>query len=226
MTIARQLSAAGRPISHESIYQAVYRGSFGDPREVLCRPRTKRRRRTRTGRDPRPLGQIRLVSERRAVLPDEMGHWEGDLIVGKQNRTVAAVLTERHSRYLMIGALPEGRHADHVAAVITQLLQPLPPQLRKTLCWDQGRELTRWKRIEDHLGIIIYFCQPASPWQKPLIENTCGLARRWLARNQPIPHNQHLLDHYAHLLNTTPRRSLNWNTAHDTFNTLRAATTT
>ena len=226
MVIARQLHTEGYRVSHETIYQAIHRDTFGDPRRVLCRPRRYRRRHTRTGRDPHPLGHIKLVQQRNGDPSTEAGHWEGDLIVGKQNRTVAVVLTERASRYVLFGALLQGRNSDHVTEVVATLLEQIPPTLRKTLCWDQGRELTRWPKLEDQLGIDVFFCEPRSPWQKPLVENVCGLARRWLPHNQPITHHQTTLDNHAQLLNTMPRRSLNWNTATNTLNTMNVATTT
>lgn len=226
MVIARQLHSQGYQVSHETIYQAIYRDTFGNPRQVLCRPRRHRQKRTRTRRDPNPLGPIRLVQQRNVDPLTEPGHWEGDLIVGEHNHTAAVVLTERTSRYVLFGALPHGRNSDHVTEVIATLLQPIPPPLRKTLCWDQGRELTRWPKLENQLGIDVFFCEPRSPWQKPLVENVCGLARRWLPHNQPIPQHQATLDTYAQLLNTMPRRILNWNTATNTLNTIPVATTT
>ncbi len=105
------------------------------------------------------------------------------------------------------------------------LLEPVPVTLRKTLTWDQGRELARWARIETTLGIGVYFCHAHSPWEKPLVENTCGLLRRWLPRRSNLYRPQHALDRIAHLLNTMPRRPINWNSAHDTYNRLTVATT-
>ena len=143
------------------------------------RPYRKRRRRTRTGVDPRPLGQIRLVSLRHVDLTREWGHWEGDLIVGAANRLAAVVLTERVSRYLLLGAL-QTRTTVGVVGVVAALLDQVPTPIRHSLCWDQGRELTAWPHLEEHFGINVYFCSPRSPWRKPLVENTCGLLRRWL----------------------------------------------
>ncbi|MEK7425326.1 MAG: IS30 family transposase [Actinomycetota bacterium] len=223
MTVSRLI---GGGVSHETIYQEIYRRRFGDPRVVLCRPRRSRRRRTRTGRYPETLGEYRSITTRDPDVSSQPGHWEGDLLVGHDNRTAAVVITERHSRICLLGALPQGRNADHVAQVVTRLLETVPASMRRTLTWDQGRELTRWPRIETALGIPIYFCQPRSPWQKPLVENQNGLLRRWLAHNQPIPRSQATLNHIAHRLNKTPRRILGWQTATDTYHQLVAATTT
>lgn len=225
MTISHQLRAEGRSLSHEAIYRAIYAGSFGDPRKLLCRPRRFRTARTRTGHDNQPLGPIKLIDQRPDSFGKEPGHWEGDLLVGKQNRSVAVVLTERVSRIVELIALPHGRRADHVADQIISALSTFPAHLVKTLTWDQGRELTRWQRIEKELGIDVYFCHPGSPWEKGLVENVCGLTRRWLPRNQPIPTRQASLNIYSQLLNTMPRRSLDWNTAQHTLDILTGATT-
>lgn len=225
MTISHQTRAAGRSLSHEAIYRAIYAGSFGDPRTVLCRPRRFRTGHTRTGRDNQPLGPIKLIDQRPDSFAIEPGHWEGDLLVGKQNRTVAVVLTERVSRIVKLVALPHGRRADHVADQIITALSTVPAHLVKTLTWDQGRELARWQRIEHELDIDVFFCHPGAPWEKGLVEHVCWLTRRWLPRNQPIPTRQHTLNTYSQLLNTMPRRSLNWNTAQHTLDNLSGATT-
>ena len=219
MTVARLVGG----VSHETIYREIYRHRFGDPRTVLCRPRRSRRRRTRTGRYPETLGAFKGIS-RRPDITGEPGHWEGDLLIGSDNRTAAVVITERETRVCLLGALPQGRGADHVATVVTRLLGSVPATLRRTLTWDQGRELTRWAGIEETLGMPIYFCDPRSPWQKPLVENQNGLLRRWLARHLPMPRSQAALNRIARLLNNIPRRVLGWRTATDAYHQLLAAT--
>lgn len=224
--IARYLTANGNPISAETIYRACYRPNsvLGDDAwQLLARRRPSKRRRRRRGRvDTHPLGHIRLITQRPSLTGP--GHWEGDLIVGADNRSAAVVITERHSRLVKLGALTSQR-ADHVATVVTELLSDVPAPLRQTLTWDQGRELARWVRIETRLGINVYFCRPRSPWEKPLVENTCGLLRRWLPKGTNLYRPQPELDHYATLLNTMPRRSLNWNAAQNEYDQHRVATT-
>jgi len=229
-TIARQLAADGMTISAETIYRACYhpRAPLGsDAHRLLCRPRRgrTRRRRTTTGRKPLSLGAFKPISQRPGDLRTEPGHWEGDLIVGAGNLTATVVLTERQSRLTLLGALPAGRNADHVGDVVTRLLSKVPPQLRRTLTWDQGRELARWQRIEHQLGTPIYFCEPRSPWQKPLVENTNGLLRRWMPRGTPMPRNQTAINQIARLVNSIHRPSLGWNTAAHAYDQLSVATT-
>lgn len=224
MTVSRMLAAEGKGVSHEVIYQEIYRARFGDPRSMLCRPRRSRRRRTRTGRYPDNLGDFKTVHDRAGDVTTEPGHWEGDLLVGADNKTAVVVITERSSRTTLLGALPEGRNADHVADVVIGMIEQIPSQLRRSLTWDQGRELTRWPRIEHTTGVPIYFCDPRSPWQKPLVENQNGLLRRWLPRNQPMPRTRAALDRVAHRLNSIPRRILDWDTATARYHRLADAT--
>lgn len=227
--IAWQLAAEGISISHETIYRACYHRSrpLGDADRLLCRPRRGRirRRRTTSGRIPQSLGQFKPIHQRQGQPGIDPGHWEGDLIVGQGNRSATVVLTERRTRLTLLGALPNGKNANEVAAVVTRLLTTVPPPLRRTLSWDQGRELARWARIEDHLDTKVFFADPRSPWQRPLVENTNAILRRWLPRNKPMPRCQHDLDTIAHTLNTMPRRILNRQSAAQTYDQLRVATT-
>lgn len=224
--IAHWLTQHGEPISAETIYRACYRKAspLGDDAwQLLVRARPSKRRRRRTRRnDRKPLGEFRLITQRPPI--DSPGHWEGDLIVGADNRSAAVVLTERHSRYTMIGAL-RAQTASHVGEVVTRLLNTIPPTLRQTLTWDQGRELAHWKHIEAATGTTVFFCRPRSPWEKPLVENTCGLLRRWLARRSNLYRPQSELDRIAHQLNTMPRRIHHWDNAQTRYDQLRVATT-
>ncbi len=226
--IAHHLAQQGLDVSAETIYRECYRtgGALGDDAwELLCRrrPTRKRRRRTRTGIYNNPLGAFKLVDVRPPIT-GEAGHWEGDLIVGAANRSAAAVMTERVTRLTIVAALT-GQTADHVADVITRLLGLIPHHLRLTLTWDQGREIAAWKDIETALDIEIYMCRPRSPWEKPLVENTNGLLRRWLPRKSNLYRPQHEMGTIAELLNTMPRRILNWDTAQNQYDHLRVATT-
>jgi len=226
--LCRVLASEGYTISHETIYREAFRdgSTLGDAWTRFAHARRYRRRRRHHQRrgDTHPLGAIRLVTDRHVSLPDDPGHWEGDLIVGADNRSAAVVLTERSSRRVLLGALGS-QTSPEVTSIVIELLTQIPQQLRHTLCWDQGRELARWRDIEAALGTTIYFCQPRSPWQKPLVENTCGLLRRWLPRHTNLYRPQPELDTIATLINTTPRRTLNWDTANTRYHQLVATTT-
>ena len=220
---AAVLRARGVGICHETIYRGIYARRFGDPRRVLCRPRTHRRRRTRTGIYSDPLGVFSLIDHR----PDREGpgHWEGDLLVGRRNLSAVVVLTELVTRFTLVVALTN-RTADHTAAqLIAAIQRRVPRHLRKTLTLDQGREFARWGTIAARTGFGIYFCHPHSPWEKPLVENTNALLRRWLPRGTVFPRSQKTLDRIAQLLNRMPRRSHNWDTAANQYRQARVATT-
>ena len=225
--IAAWLRGRGYQISAETIYRACYRNPSPlgpDAWRLLARSRPSKRRRRRTTKtvNTHPLGRFRPISQR--PNPTGGGHWEGDLIVGAENRSAAVVLSERHTRYTIIGAL-QTQTAPEVAQVLVRLFTTVPEPLRQTLTWDQGRELAHWTRIEQETGLQVFFCQPRSPWQKPLVENTCGLLRRWLGRKTNLYRTQTELDTYAHILNTMPRRIHNWNSAQTRYDQLRVATT-
>lgn len=225
---AKLLAAEGLTVSHETIYQECFAvdSVLGEAWKHLAHARRykKRRRRCPPRVDPQPLGNIVLVTQRHAVLPDEPGHWEGDLIVGARNRTAAVVLCERSTRLTLLGAL-NTRTAGEVCDVTHRLLDTVPAQLRLTLCWDQGREMTNWPQLVEAFTIEMFFCHPRSPWEKPLVENTCGLLRRWLPKRTSLDVGQQHLDTIASRLNTMPRRSLNWDTAHHQYTRLVATTT-
>ncbi len=221
---SRVLSAQGHQISHETIYQAIYRGCFGKPKTVLNRPRTQRKRRTRTGRYPNNLGPYRPIKQRPPI--EGPGHWEGDLIVGAGNYTAAVVLSSPTTKQTLLTAL-DNRTADHTAQqLITTITQHIPTHHRLTLTIDQGREFTRWQHIAAATGFDIYFCEPRSPWQKPHVENTNALLRRWIPKHQPVPQQQTQLDQITHLINNMPRKSLQGHTPTQVLTTLTDATTT
>ena len=135
------------------------------------------------------------------------------------------VLTEIVTRYTLIVAI-SSRNADHVADQMTRLIcNRIPTHLRGTLTLDQGREFTRWATIAAGTGFGIYFCDPRSPWQKPLVENTNALLRRWLPRGTVFPTTQRIVDKIAYLLNAMPRRSHQWDTAADRYRQARVAST-
>lgn len=225
--LARRLRAEGVRICHETIYREAFRAdsALGDAWQRLARARRYRTRRRRGHRrhDPKPLGVVCFVTERPAQAVIEPGHWEGDLLVGAANRSAAVVLCERASRLTLVGAL-RSQTTNEVVAVTIALLERIHPTMRTSLCWDQGRELTNWRHIHQRLGIDHYFCHPRSPWQKPLVENTCGLLRRWLPRNTNLYRPQPELDRIAHQLNTMPRRILGWHTAQHRYHQLVATT--
>jgi IS30 family transposase len=202
----------------ETIYRGIYTGRLGvDPTAVLRTRRPKRRHRhlRQPTSDGNYLGAFTPISARPEIIENrtQVGHWEGDLITGTANQSAIITLTERHTRYQVALTLPDGHSADHT---ITQLTHWVSTHsgIVLSLTWDRGAELTRWTRLRDHHGITVYFCDPKSPWQRATNENANRQLRFWFPRRTDLSiYTQTDLNRACHILNTTPRRIHNNQTA-------------
>jgi IS30 family transposase len=202
-------------VSPETIYQSLFVQSRGAlRRELAACLRTGRARRRPRGRNLG--GEIRdmvLISERPAEIEDRAvpGHWEGDLIIGRDNRSAIATLVERRTRFVMLVALPGGHSAPYVRTRLAEQILTLPAQLRRSLTWDRGKEMADHVRFTIETGIAVYFCDPHSPWQRGSNENTNGLLRQYFPRGTELRlHDQAHLDAVASELNGRPRQTLDW----------------
>jgi IS30 family transposase len=206
-------------VSHETIYLSLFVQSRGALRRELQRClRTGRAMRYPRGkRLPQGRGQLRdvvLISERPAEAEDRAvpGHWEGDLLLGKRPSAVAT-LVERASRYLTLVALPDGYKAEQVRPALAAGVARLPEQLRRSLTWDQGKEMAEHTKFTVDTGVQVYFCDPRSPWQRGSNENTNGLLRQYLSRGADLGQlDQTALDAIAAELNGRPRQTLGFKT--------------
>jgi transposase, IS30 family len=206
-------------ISHETIYRALYVQSRGELRRQL----TANLRSQRGGRRPRARGLARRgrirdmvpIAERPPEVDERAvpGHWEGDLLVGKQGRCFIATLVERQTRYAMLARLGSDGTTEHVIEALRERIRDLPRHLLLSLTWDQGKELAAHRRLSQQTGLDVYFCDPHSPWQRGSNENTNGLLRQYLPKGSDLAaHSQAELDHIAAELNGRPRQTLGWAT--------------
>jgi transposase, IS30 family len=203
-------------VSHETIYQSLFVQGRGELRRELARClRTGRAARRARGRlAGGPIRGMVMISQRPAEAADRAvpGHWEGDLIAGKNNASHIATLVERSTRYVLLAKVSDAR-AETVAAALTRRVTTLPAQLRKSLTWDQGREMAAHAAFSVATGIPVYFCDPHSPWQRGSNENTNGLLRQYFPKGTPLDgYTQDDLDAVAVSLNTRPRQTLGWKT--------------
>jgi transposase, IS30 family len=223
-------------ISHEAIYQALFvQGRGALRRELTACLRTGRalrvpRARTRGRGRPFVTPEV-LISQRPAEAADRAvpGHWEGDLILGLGSSAIGT-LVERTTRFTLLLHLPHmaghglgvrakngpalaGHGAEAVRDAIACTMTTLPVQLRRSLTWDQGAEMTPHARLRMDTGMAIYFADPHSPWQRGTNENTNGLLRQYFPKGTDLSvHDADALAAVALVLNTRPRKTLGWRT--------------
>ena len=221
--ISRQLRKqfpddAEMQVSHETIYQSIYvQGRGALRRELAVCLRTgralrqpHRKSQERRGRIPNMIN----ISERPAEVEDRAvpGHWEGDLIIGKQGRSAIGTLVERKTRYLILLHL-KGQSAEEVEKAMVAATKRLPETLWKSLTWDQGLEMRNHAKISVATNLEIYFCDPAKPWQRGSNENTNGLLRQYFPKGSDLSRwGPGYLELVSAELNSRPRQTLGWDT--------------
>jgi IS30 family transposase len=219
---------SGLRVSHEAIYAAIY----ALPRGELRRELIGHLRHAKPARGRKPKG-----SELRGKLcgmtnirdrPEEVegrlvpGHWEGDLILGARGASAIGTLVERTTRFLVLVRIP-ARQADVAGSAFAGALNAIPAPLRKTLTYDQGKEMAGHAGLAAATGMRVFFADPHSPWQRGACENTNGLLRQYFPKGTPLSEfDQADLDTVADSLNARPRKTLDFATPGEHFTRLIA----
>ena len=210
-------------LSHETIYQAIYvmpKGELRTEMIALLRQGHHKRRPRARGDDRR--GQIPNMTNidlRPADIQERLvpGHWEGDHIKGSSNRSQVGTLVERKTRYVALVHLQDGTAATTTKGFGT-ILQRFAANWRKSLTYDQGREMSDHEQLAQDAQITVYFAHPHSPWERGSNENTNGLLRQYLPKGTDLSiYSQEDLDAIAWKLNTRPRKSLDWRAPAELF---------
>jgi IS30 family transposase len=209
-------------VSHETIYKSLFIQARGVLKKELVRHLRTRRpirhARAKGGREQlrgKISGAI-SIRERPAEAEDRAvpGHWEGDLLCGS-HRSQIITLVERHSRFTTLIKVKDAK-SETVVNALARHARTLPSKLKRSLTWDQGKEMARHKSFSVATDVKVYFCDPSSPWQRGTNENTNGLLRQYFPKGTDLStYTQPQLDKVALRLNQRPRETLGFETPAD-----------
>lgn len=218
-------------ISHEAIYQYIYVLPRGALKQTLIdglRQERKYRRAQKTGQHEETRGKISgmlSIEERPAEVEDRSvpGHWEGDLILGKYKRSALGTLVERTTRYTILVPLGEKKDAESVRIAYANAFKDVPKALKRSLTYDQGKEMSQHEKFTIDSGIQVYFAHPSSPWERGTNENTNGLVRQYFPKGTDFSQiTDERIKEVQDLLNDRPRAVLNYYKPDEVFNNLVA----
>jgi transposase, IS30 family len=212
-------------ISHETIYQYIYK-SEGSKRDqlILCLRRKKKRRRRKNPHKQRStIRNIISIHDRAesSIDRESVGHWEGDLIIGVRHNSSITTLVERSSRYILTIPNVEGRQAHSVCLGVCASLGALPNEARKSLTWDRGSEMSKHEKVTELLNMPVYFADPYSAYQRGSNENSNGLLREYFPKKTDFNKVrwEELLQ-ATEELNNRPRKTLSYYTPKEVFRQL------
>lgn len=211
-------------ISHESIYLYVYVHAKKELREALVKELRQQRK---------FRGNVRRGSDKRTTIPDAIriderppevlgrgiaGHWEGDLILGKDRASAIATLVERTTRLVILVYLA-ARDSRTVRLALEKKFKALPDLMKKSLTYDNGVEMAQHKLFTKHTKVQVYFAHPYSPWERPTNENTNGLLRQYFPKGTDLSLiTPERLQYVQDELNNRPRKTLGYRSPAEVFN--------
>ena len=187
---------------------------------TLLRRAHQHRKKRSAGKDRRKsIPNMTLIEDRPIEVLERLvpGHWEGDLIKGKMNRSQVGTLVERTTLYVALVKLENGK-AETAAQGFAEILNRFDAEMRRSMTYDQGREMARHQDLSEKTGIKVYFAHPHSPWERGINENTNGLLCQYLPKGEDLSdYSQEELDDIAANLNARPRKSLGWKAPAELF---------
>jgi IS30 family transposase len=199
-------------VSAEAIYTSLYVQGKGGLKAELAQHLKSKRTARRHGNGPGQIPDRVHFSLRPAEAKDRAvpGHWEGDLLLGS-NSSQVGMLAERSTRYCLLFALPNDRTAISVREALEKIVRTLPKHLKRSLTWDNGKEMAEHKAFTIATDVQVYFCDPGHPWQRGTAENTIGLLRAYLPKGEDLSrYTQRQLSSFAVMMNERPRETLGW----------------
>lgn len=224
--IASTLARMAEPVqlSAETIYTALYAMPRGQLRASMLEMtrrghQARRTQRRRNGPRKPPIPDMVLIDQRPIEIEMRLvpGHWEGDLIIGKGNRSQVGTLVERTTLFVALVQLDSTR-AETTAKAFTKILNRFDSQMRRSMTYDQGSEMRHHKKLTANTGVDVYFAHPHAPWERGISENTNGLLRQYLPKGTDLSLlSQKQLDDIAWELNTRPRKTLGWKAPAELF---------
>lgn len=218
-------------VSHEAIYQYIYVLPRGELKQTLIKAlrQEHKYRRTQTGtktsENRGKIANMLSIEERPAEVADRTvpGHWEGDLILGKYKRSALGTLVERTTRYTILVPLGKQKDALSVRQAYAEAFKTVPDELRKTLTYDQGKEMSEHEKFTIDTGIQVFFAHPGSPWERGTNENTNGLIRQYFPKGTDFTQvSEEEIKKVQRKLNNRPRKALNFYKPDEVFNKLVA----
>ena len=218
-------------ISHEAIYRYLYVLPRGTLRQILIKAlrqehkyrRTRRKENTEENRGK--IADMLSIEERPEEVADRSvpGHWEGDMLLGQHRKTALGTLVERATRYTILVPLGRKKDAVSVRQAYARAFRTIPTELKKTLTYDQGKEMLGHKRFTVDTSVKVYFAHPGSPWERGTNENTNGLVRQYFPKGTDFSKvSRYQIKRAQRRLNNRPRAVLDYEKPDEVINRLVA----